>query len=153
MKKTYIKLIKALVVLVLSLILMGICIYNYQLSAVSKDADTIEVTIEPGMSKQEISTFLEEKGLIRSSLFFNIYLRLNRIENLYASTYELSPNMGVKKIVSILEQGNNYNPNSIQITFPEGKICVKWLLLFLKIPITVMRKCSIRPMIQLIYKN
>lgn len=121
MKKTYIKLIKALVVLVLSLILMGICIYNYQLSAVSKDADTIEVTIEPGMSKQEISTLLEEKGLIRSSLFFNIYLQLNRIENLYASTYELSPNMGVKKIVSILEQGNNYNPNSIQITFPEGK--------------------------------
>lgn len=121
MKKTYIKLLKALVVLVLSLILMGICIYNYQLSPVSKSDDTISVTIEPGMSKQEIANLLEEKGLIRSALFFNVYLQLNHIKNLYASTYELAFDMGVKEIVSILEQGNNYNPESIQITFPEGK--------------------------------
>lgn len=120
MKKTYIKLIKAFVVLFLSLIIMCICIYNYELSPVSKDNKQVRVTIEPGTSRKEIADLLEEKGLIRSSTFFTIYIRMNHIVNLYASTYELSPNMGVKKIVSILEKGNNYNPDSITITFPEG---------------------------------
>ncbi len=120
MKRTYIKLIKALIVLILSLILMFICIYNYELSPVSKTDKMVTVTIEKGTSRRKIASLLESKGLIRSSTFFNLYIRLNKITNLYASTYKLSPNMGVKKIVSILNKGNNYNPDSVRITFPEG---------------------------------
>lgn len=120
MKKTSIKVMKALLVLGLSLIIMLICIYNYELSPVSKMDTKVAVTITPGTSKKQIASLLEEKKLIRSSTFFTIYLKLNQINNLYASTYELSPNMGVKKIVSVLQKGNNYNPDSVVLTFPEG---------------------------------
>lgn len=120
MKKTTVKLIKALFVLGLSLIIMLICIYNYELSPVSKEETKITVTITPGTSKKEIASLLEEKKLIRSSTFFTVYLKLNQINNLYASTYELSPNMGVKKIISVLQKGNNYNPDRVVLTFPEG---------------------------------
>ena len=40
---------------------------------------------------------------------FTIYLKLNNKSNLKAGYYELSPNLGVKKIVSILEKGSTYN--------------------------------------------
>ena len=120
MKKTYIKLIKAFTVLILSLLIMLVCVYNFELSPVSKEKKLVTVTIEQGTSKKQIADMLEEKGLIKSSTFFMIYVKLNKINNIYASTYELSKNMGVKKIVSILEKGNTYNPDSVSITFPEG---------------------------------
>ena len=49
-----------------------------------------------------------------------LYLKLTNKSNLKAGTYELSENMGVEKIVKILEKGTKYNPNEISITFKEG---------------------------------
>lgn len=120
MKKTRIKLIKAFFVLFLSLVIMVLTIYNYELSPVSKDSKKIEVEIKSGMSKKAIASLLEQKGIIRSATFFNVYVKLSGTPNLYASTYLLSKNMGVRKIVEVLNKGNNYNPEGISITFPEG---------------------------------
>ena len=40
--------------------------------------------------------------------------------NLKSGIYNLSPSMGVKEIVSILEKGSSINPDEIAITFKEG---------------------------------
>ncbi len=120
MKNDFIKLLKGLIILFFSFFIMIICIYNYELSPVNGNKKYVTVTIEHGTPKTKIAKILEEKKLIRSATFFNIYLKLNKVDNLYASTYQLSPSMGTKKIVNILKKGNNYNPNSVTLMFPEG---------------------------------
>jgi len=85
---------------------------------VSNDSKAIVVSIEG--SGTEIGKILEEKKLIKSASFFKLYLKLNGINNLKAGTYQLSPNMKLSKIISILQEGNSYNENEISITFREG---------------------------------
>ena len=89
------------------------------MSAVTKEDTPVIVEIKEG-SINSIGETLYEKGLIRSTLIFKIYVKMNKINNLKASTYELNKNMDLKTIISTLEKGNAYNPDEIRITFKEG---------------------------------
>jgi len=93
--------------------------YNYQLSPVSRDSEKVVVEVQEG-SISSIGETLYEKGLIRSNLVFKIYVKLNNVTSLKATTYELNKNMKLSDIITILEKGNSYNPNAINITFKEG---------------------------------
>ena len=112
-----------IIIIILGVLLVGIFLlgfyYNYQMSAVSKDDEKVVVEIKEG-SVNSIGETLYEKGLIRSTLIYKIYVKLNNVNNLKASTYELNKNMDLKKIISVLEEGNAYNPDEIRITFKEG---------------------------------
>lgn len=118
MNKKYKIIIFVLLFLLIMIFALGFY-YNYQISAVSKESDKVIVEIEEG-SIYSIGETLYEKKLIRSPLVFKLYVKLNNITNLKASTYELDRNMNLKEIIRILEQGNNYNPDQIVITFKEG---------------------------------
>lgn len=109
----------SIVVLILSLMFFVFSLGVFNLSAVSDDDTLKEVVIEPG-SIDMIANTLYEENLIRNKFVFKIYVRLTKQTNLKAATYELSEDMGVKKIVNILERGNGSNPNEISITFKEG---------------------------------
>lgn len=114
--------IALILVLLIAISITSLCIaYNHHISPIDKnDTKKIEVVIPSGSTTQKIGEILEEKELIRSSTFFNIYVKLFDVNNLKASTYLLSKNMDIKEIISIIEKGNSYNPNQIQITFKEG---------------------------------
>ena len=91
------------------------------IKAVDKNDDSkIEIVIPQGTSKKEVGNILEENGLIRSSTFFSIYIKLFDTKDFKASTYYLSKNMDLKEIINVLENGNSYNPDQIAITFKEG---------------------------------
>ncbi len=111
----------ALAVLILSTTLViFICSYfNYNIAPVSSDSALKTVVIEEG-GISDIANTLKENNLIRDETMFKVYIKLTGKTNLKASTYELSENMGVKKIVEILESGNSYNPDEVKITFKEG---------------------------------
>lgn len=111
----------ALAVLILSTTLViFICSYfNYNIAPVSNDSTLKTVVIEEG-GISDIANTLKENNLIRDETMFKVYIKLTGRSNLKASTYELSENMGVKKIVEILESGNSYNPDEVKITFKEG---------------------------------
>lgn len=96
------------------------CFYKYNLSSVSTNNDEKIITIEGG-SIASIGKILKENNLIRSELIFRIYVKLNHVTNLKASTYKLNESMSLEEIINILEEGNNYNPDEITITFKEGK--------------------------------
>ena len=93
--------------------------YKYQISAVSNKSEKVIVEIKGG-SIASIGDTLYENKLIRSKLMFKIYVKLNGVESLKASTYELNKNMNLKEIIEILKEGNSYNPDQITITFREG---------------------------------
>ena len=96
--------------------------YEYNVAPVDKNSEAlIEVVIPKGMSTSNIAKTLYDKGLIKSELFFKIYLKINGIENLKASTYNFSKNMSLNEIVSILEAGSIDNSDIINLTFKEGE--------------------------------
>ena len=117
--KTYKSLIGALLIFVLSLILFVMSIYKYGLSPVSNDSKIIEIEVKEGTTTKKLGKTLKKQKLIKSEKAFYLYVKLNNI-TIKASTYNFSQNMGVKKIAKELNKGNNYNPNSIKITFQEG---------------------------------
>ena len=114
--------IAAIILVILGITILSICtIYNINIKAVDKNDDSkIEIVIPQGTSKKEVGNILEENGLIRSSTFFSIYIKLFDTKDFKASTYYLSKNMDLKEIINVLENGNSYNPNQIAITFKEG---------------------------------
>lgn len=114
--------IALIILLILAVLIISLCtIYNINIKAVDKnDSTKIEVVIPSGTSKKNVGKILEEKDLIRSSTFFEIYIKLFNVKDIKASTYYLSKDMDLKEIISILEQGNSYNPEQITITFKEG---------------------------------
>jgi UPF0755 protein len=68
--------------------------------------ETISITITPGSTTTEIATLLEERGIIRAKWAFEWYARLSGANNQFkAGTYNLSPALPVRDIVSIITEG------------------------------------------------
>ncbi len=97
-------------------------IWMFLASPVSKNnKKQIEVVIPNGATSRQIGTILKEKDLIRNEFFFNVYIKLNRVGAMKASTYNLTQAMNLDEIVTSLVEGNSYNPDVIRITFKEGE--------------------------------
>lgn len=95
--------------------------YQYNISPTDKSSKAnIEVVIPEGMSTTNIAKTLYDKGLIKNEFFFKVYLKLNKVSSLKASTYILTKSMSMKEIVIELENGNT-NDNVIKLTFKEGE--------------------------------
>lgn len=117
--KTYKSLRKALFVFFITLVLFFVSIYRYALSPTSNDSTIIEIEIKKGASTRNIAKELKKKGLIKNEMIFYLYIKTHNV-NIKASTYELSKSQNMKEIIKVLDKGNNYNPNSVRITFQEG---------------------------------
>ncbi len=69
-------------------------------------AEVVRYNAQSGMGAKEISTDLKEKGIIKSSLFFDIYAFMTgRHGKLQAGLYDVSPSMSVASIINALEKG------------------------------------------------
>lgn len=112
------KIILILLVAFLITFIFLFSLYNILLAPVSKTDELVLIEIKKGSSIDNIAEVLKENKLIKSPFVFKIYIRLNNISNLKAGSYYLSPNMGTKKIISYLKEGNTLD---LTITFPEGK--------------------------------
>ncbi len=112
-----------IIIIILTIILVGIFLvaffYNYMILAVSKKSEPVVVEIKEG-SIYSIGETLYENNLIRNTLIFKVYVKLNNINDLKASTYEFNRNMKLKEIINMLKEGNAYNPDQITIQFREG---------------------------------
>ena len=96
--------------------------YNISLSPVNKDDITpYNLEIPMGSGSSTIANKLKSEGLIKNELAFKIYVKLNKISNFQAGTYNLTKNLSVKEIVEILQTGKVNGKDTISITFVEGK--------------------------------
>lgn len=72
----------------------------------SKDCNETEFTIAEGNITSVIAQNLEDKGLIKSSFAFRIYMKLEgRDKKLKAGKYTLNPHMSVQDIVGRFDKG------------------------------------------------
>lgn len=99
---------------------LGLLFRHYS-SPVGGSNEMIKVTLK-GNNAIEMAETLEKEGLIRSTTFFKIYLKLFNIDGkeLKAGTYNLNKEMSLREIIDALRKGNNYNEDEISITFREG---------------------------------
>lgn len=95
------------------------------LSPISKNNNEIIVEVQSGQTYSSIADTLKEKDLIRSDFIFKLFIKLNNINHLEAGNYKLKQNMSTREIVSLLSEGESFNPDAIYLTIPEGKHMVE----------------------------
>ena len=118
--KQFFKVFKLLGVIVLVMLLSTFVVYKINTGRVSSKDELKEIMIEQGYTYNTISKILKENNLIKSELFYKIYIKLHKPDSLQAGRYYLSESMSVKEMIDVLSKGSTYNPDVIRITFKEG---------------------------------
>ena len=123
-----------IIIILFAILLVLLCsiggYFLYLGTPVDKNDDKdVEVEIKSGTSSSSIGSILKDMDLIRSDFYFKLYLKLNNVNDLKATTYKLNKSMSTKEIISILQKGNSYNPDAIKITFKEGL----WIIDYAKV--------------------
>ncbi len=79
-----------------------------------------DITIEEGLTVREITDYLEDEGVIRSSLYIYIMLARNGNDtNVQAGIYRFDSPKTTEEILTSITTGTSMSPH-ITITFPEG---------------------------------
>jgi UPF0755 protein len=98
--------------------------YTSALKPTGVYSENVIVTIPEGTGVSGIANILFEEGLIKNTLVFKIYSKINELTNLQAGKYEFT---GAENVPEILEKMANGDvvSDEINITFIEGKN-IKW---------------------------
>lgn len=111
-----------LFLLLVFVVIVVICfgVYKFETGAVSSNKDVKLITIEKGENFYNISDKLKKNNLIKSEMFYKLYLKLRRPGGITAGDYELNESMGVKKIVDVLSDKKNQKIDNVTLTIKEG---------------------------------
>ncbi|MEG0022140.1 MAG: endolytic transglycosylase MltG [Bacilli bacterium] len=119
MKKGH--LIITILVIVISLFLaISLIVYKNNIAAVSKNNEKVEFEVMENQTFSTLGNSLYKSNLIKSELFYKIYIKLNNPGDIQKGTYILNKNMDLEEIIKSLSKGSNFNPNLVNITFKEG---------------------------------
>lgn len=117
-------LIRLGVVLLVLLVIGGLLFWwvNKEMHG-SKSNSSVEqrFTIKSGEGVNQISSQMQQAGLITNGLFFDLYIwQANRESKIVTGTYLLRPNMPIPEIVDLITQQGNALPADVRITVIEG---------------------------------
>jgi UPF0755 protein len=98
----------------------GAITYKINTDPVSSDDTIVKFIVDSGDTYYSIASKLKESNLVKSELFYKLYIKMHNPENLQAGKYPLTENMSLAEILTMFETNATYNPDSITITFPEG---------------------------------
>ena len=124
MKKRKIKKIPIIITSFLLLIIIGcivvVSMYFNGIKSVSKKSVEVTFTVNENETYSTLADDLKKSDLIKSELWYKIYIKLNKPSNLQKGVYTLNKNMSVKEILKVLGNGSTY-VESFRLTFKEGK--------------------------------
>lgn len=122
----FVTILKTLVILI---ILGGVGAGGYYLhlrndtSAISPNSTKkVEFHVPAGSTSQQIAAALQKKGLIKHDFAFGRYLAKNKINDLKAGYFELSPNMNLSMLAKTLQQPGAESPAN---TTPKGFVLMR----------------------------
>lgn len=108
-----------LLVIIVSSVVAGYFFTEIFTSA-SDSSGSVLFTVEPGQGVNQISKNLMDKGLIRSRLFFELYVWLKGAENkIIAAEYKIPKNINIVNLVYLLRSGPP-EPREREIRIIEG---------------------------------
>lgn len=124
MKKRKVKIIPTIIaslfMIVIIAIIVVVMMYFNGIKAVSKKSVEVTFVVNENETFSTLADDLKKSDLIKSELFYKIYVKLNKPNGLQKGTYKLNKNMDVKNIVKVLGNGSKYVETN-RITFKEGK--------------------------------
>ena len=118
--KKYVTIYKIAIILFVIVILVGCLSYKFGISPVSKNSELVTIEITENSTYLTIAPLLKEKDLIKSELFYKVYIKIFKPNNLQKGTYVLDKNMGVEGIVKKLENNDAFL-ETVSFVIPEGK--------------------------------
>ena len=100
------KIIKIIVWILVLILLFSYLNYKSSINKPFKEGDDVVFVIEKGEGVKAISGDLRTKDLIISSDYFEIYVRLSKLDSkMQAGEYLLNPSMSIKDIAHKLSEG------------------------------------------------
>jgi UPF0755 protein len=90
------------------LIAMGIAAWGWYSDALkpkTNDETPVTLEVQSGASIEQVAEELEQKGVIKSSLAFSIYMKLGDKNVIKTGNYLFAPNQSVEEIVTWLNEG------------------------------------------------
>jgi len=92
----------------------------YQLNPPGEPGRLVQIKVEEGWGVSEIGDELESRGVIGSSLAFQLYARARGAGPFQDGPYQLREDLGVRDAVSKLEEGPSQGRTDIELTIPPG---------------------------------
>ena len=113
----------------LLVIVVIVAVFFFLLTAVGSSNEKVGFTVNRGDSKEVIADNLKEANLIRNKYAMLVYILISGKTNIQAGNYELSRDMSVQDIVSVLTNGEIVDSKKpyVQITFKEGITLEKYM--------------------------
>lgn len=105
---------------ILIIIIGLISFFNVSLGSASKDTTPVVFTVNKGESTSTILNNLKTSNLIKNTTTAKIYVKLAKLNNLQAGSYNLNRTMSAKEILKTINAGKIID-DSITVTFVEGK--------------------------------
>lgn len=99
----------------------AIFFYQSQLEPVSENSSEVVFEVRSGETLNAVLPRLEEEGLINSSLFAKIYIKLNDTGSLAAGKFKLNASMSTAEIIATITDATKLMHDDITITFIEGE--------------------------------
>ena len=118
MKKIVISISSLISCLIILMCILMILYYN-GIKPVNNNKKIIEFEVKENNNYYSIANKLYEEGLIKSTFWYKVYLKLNKPSKIKSGLYSLRSNMSVSEIVDTLSK-NGKDINTISITFKEG---------------------------------
>lgn len=89
----------------------------------SKDSKLTQVEVPIGTSTKGIGTILEKNNIIKSGFIFAYYVKKNNLTEFQGGYYQMSPNMTLSQIATMLQEGGTAEPEALadaKLTVVEG---------------------------------
>lgn len=121
---TIIKLVLCLILLLLiGGLVFGYAKYNTSLRPVSGISKEISFTVEDNWTANDVIKELYQKGMIQNEFVAKVYVKLNKIDKIYAGNFTLNQNMSVQEIFDVLTDEDNAVVEQVELTIIPGEWC------------------------------
>ena len=118
-KRSKAPLVLLLIILLLILSIGGFIYASMRPMPASSKAVVFE--IPEGIGTAEIADRLQQEGLIRSSLLYKVYLKMEKQGDAFkAGSHSLTPGLDYAQITQILNEKEEAKRNVVKVTIPEG---------------------------------
>ena len=120
-KKSGLLITLIIIFVILLIAVAGLGWYNANLKPSADFTQEKVIEVKEGSILADVGELLAEEGIIKNPLAFKVYAKLNKVKPLQAGRYGVSPDMSLKDILTMMENGDIYTGEMISFTYIEGK--------------------------------
>lgn len=107
------------ILIIFACTLIALFWYKNGLKPSKKINESIFFKVEENSTVKDLGKTLKEKGIIKSTKAFNLYVKKHNFNLINKGKYEIKPENSLEEILDMVKKGKIYD-NSINVRIPEG---------------------------------